>query len=224
MSEQLSLDLPYRAAMGREDFFVSPGNAAAVAGIDGWRDWSFGKMVLAGPAGSGKTHLALVWAAQVGAECVAANDLEEARIEDLSAAPALVIEDADQIAGQPSFEELVFHLHNAMAARQAPLLLTARDAPQRWGIGLADLASRMSQSGVLRLEAPDDALLMAVLVKLAGDRGIQLTPKVIGFVLPRIERSFSAAQSFIAELDARALAEKRAPGFAIARQIIGNER
>ena len=223
MSEQLSLDLPYRAAMGREDFFVSPGNAAAVAGIDDWQNWPHSKMVLAGPEGSGKTHLALVWAAQAKAETVRACDLEEPLIEALSCAPALVIEDVDQIAGDRAVEEMIFHLHNAMAARQAPLLLSARDAPQRWGLVLPDLASRMSQSGVLQLAPPDDALLMALLVKLAGDRGIQLPPKVVSFVLPRIERSFSAIQAFMAELDRRALAQKRAPGLTIARQILENE-
>ena len=67
MAQQLSFDLPARPALGRDAFFVADSNALAVAAIDGWRDWAGGKLVLVGPAGSGKTHLSHVWAADTGA-------------------------------------------------------------------------------------------------------------------------------------------------------------
>ena len=67
MAEQLSFDLPVRAALGREDFFVSPANAEAVAMVEGWQGWPSRKLVLTGPAGAGKTHLAHVWAGLAGA-------------------------------------------------------------------------------------------------------------------------------------------------------------
>lgn len=220
MAEQLVFDLPLRAAMGREDFFVSPGNAAAVAGIDGWRDWPWAKMVLAGPEGAGKTHLAHVWAGLSGARIIAATDLTEGAVAALSEAPGVTVEDADRIAGDRTAETLLFHLHNALQPRGAPLLLTARDAPERWGLVLPDLASRMSQSGVLRLEPPDDALLMAVMVKLAQDRQMPLDPKTIAYAVRHIERSFTAVQAFIAALDARALARKARPGFKMAQAIL----
>jgi chromosomal replication initiation ATPase DnaA len=224
MPEQLPFDLPFRAAMGREDFFLSQANAAAVQGIDAWRDWPGAKMLLIGPEGAGKTHLAHVWATQAGARVVQAGDLSEDDLPPLSDAPALAVEDADRIAGDRQAETALFHLHNALAARNAPLLLTARQPAARWGLSLPDLASRMAQAGQLTLEAPDDALLSAVMVKLADDRQLALTPAIVAYAVPRIERSFAAAQAFIARLDAMALAAQEPPMQKHARAILSPQR
>lgn len=219
MPEQLTFDLPLRPAMGRDDFYVSTANAGAVVQIDAWRDWSTGKLVLCGDAGAGKTHLAHVWAAQAGARIVSAVSVAE-NLEELSDAPALAVEDADGICEDADAEEALFHLHNAFFHRGAPLLLTARKAPSRWGIVLPDLASRMAQAGLAQLDAPDDALLLAVMMKRAFDRQLAVTPKILAYAAPRLERSFAAADTFIARVDALALSEKRKPGMAHARRAL----
>lgn len=222
MPEQLIFDLPFRHAMGAEDFFVSDANVGAVAQIDRWRDWPFAKLILIGPEGSGKTHLAHVFATLTGATILPAKDLDEQASASLSLAPAVVIEDAEAIAGDRNAETCLFHLHNALAARAAPLLVTAPEAPARWGIGLPDLASRMEQSSLARLEAPDDALLIAVMLKRAADRQLPLPPAVVSFAAARIERSFRAADAFVARLDAIALSRKQRPGMAHARAALAD--
>lgn len=219
MGHQLTFDLPLRPAMGRDDFFVSDANVGAVAQIDGWRDWPSAKLVLCGAAGAGKTHLAHVWAEQAGAQIVAAKDVA-ANVEALSDAPALVVEDAENICEDALAEEGLFHLHNALAHRQAPLLITARTPPSRWGIALPDLASRMAQAGLATLNPPDDALLLAVMMKRAFDRKLPLTPNILTFAAPRLERSFAAADAFIARVDALALSQKRKPSMAHARAAL----
>lgn len=226
MAQQLTFDLPLRPAMGRDDFFVSAANAGAVAQIDAWAGWPTAKLVLCGPPASGKTHLAHVWAAATGAQIVQAKDVV-ARLETLTEAPALVVEDADHICEDRSpckgdWEEGMFHLHNAMAHRGAPLLITARKPPSRWGIVLPDLASRMAQAGLAKLDAPDDALLMAVMMKRAFDRKLPLSPNLLTFAAPRLERSFAAADAFIARVDALALSEKRKPSMAHARAALAD--
>ena len=208
MAEQLLLDLPVRTALGRDDFFVSGANAAAVAGIEGWRDWPHGKMVLVGPEASGKTHLAHVWAGMSGAQVVKATDV--AALSHDGAYPALVVEDVDRIEGAAA-EIALFHLHNAVLGQGGRLLLTARTSPTRWRIGLPDLASRMQQAGVLKLEGPDDALLAAVMVKLAADRQLALGPDLISYAVLRMERSFAAARRLVEAIDTRALRDKSRP-------------
>jgi chromosomal replication initiation ATPase DnaA len=225
MARQLVLDLPFRAAMGRHDFFVSDTNAAAVAGIDGWPDWPLGKILLIGPAGSGKTHLAHVFAAQSGASRQRAADLasiDPAGLAGLADTRALIVEDVDQIAGDRAAEEALFHLHNAAADHGARLLLTARRLPARWGLRLPDLDSRMQQTAQLHLAAPDDRLMAAVLVKLAADRQMTLTPALLSYILPRIERSLAAAHQIIVALDAEALAAKTRPGIRHAKAALGD--
>lgn len=221
MPQQLTFDLPLRPAMGRDDFFVSSANAGAVSQIDGWQTWPLSKLVLCGPAASGKTHLAHVFAQAAGAQIVAARDVA-ANIESLTEAPALVVEDADTICDDASAEEGVFHLHNAMFHRNAPLLFTARKPPSRWGTKLPDLASRLAQAGLATLEAPDDALLMAVMMKRAFDRKLPLSPQILNYAAPRLERSFAAADAFVARVDALSLSEKRKPSLSHARQALSD--
>lgn len=208
MIRQLAFDLPAREAFRREDFFVSPANAVALAAVDGWKDWPGGKMLLVGPRGSGKTHLARLWAAEAGAAVIPGAELAEADLPGLSSHGAVAVEDAEAVAGHPEREAAFFHLHN-LVVQAGSLLVTATTPPRDWGLGLPDLASRLQAAAVTRLEAPDDALLSAVLIKLFSDRQIAVPPTLIPYLVLRMERSIDAARGLVAELDARSLAGGR---------------
>ncbi|PTX56637.1 DnaA protein [Litoreibacter ponti] len=217
MAEQLTFTLPAKVALGREDYFVSDANAVAVAVIEDWPNWPQGKLVLAAPSGAGKTHLAMVWAAEAGAQTAAARILADP--ETLATGPR-VVEDIDQIAGNRAAETQLFHLHNLMAERGHPLLMTSAIAPARLELALPDLRSRLEATALASLDAPDDMLLTALVVKLFSDRQIALKPEVLSYALPRLPRSFAAARRFVERMDARALAEKKTPGRGLARAVL----
>ena len=131
MRRQLTFDLPARPALGRDEFFVSPANAMAVTTIENWTRWPQGKLALVGPKGSGKTHLAHVWASEAGGRVIAAADLEAADIAALGAGGArLAVEDVDRIAGNAAAEQALFHLHNLVLAEAG--LLSGLDATTHW--------------------------------------------------------------------------------------------
>lgn len=220
MTRQLALDLPVRAARGRADFLAAPSNAAALAAVEGWRDWPDGRLVLVGPEGAGKTHLVQVWADLCpGARVVAAADLAAADVPALAEGP-LAVEGGSAIAGNADGEAALFHLHNLMGAEGQPLLLTDRRAPALWPLDLPDLASRLQAMPVVRLDPPCDTLLSAVLVKLFADRQITVAPAVIAWLLLRMERSLSAAADIVVRLDAAALAEGRAVTVRLAARVL----
>jgi chromosomal replication initiation ATPase DnaA len=206
MTRQLAFDLPVRPALGRGDFFVAPANALAVAALDRTENWPDGKMLLVGPPGAGKTHLAHVWAARTGALVL---DADQVGAIDLPDAAALVIEDAAQVAGRAELETALFHLHNHMAQRRGLLLLTADGVVRDWGIALPDLKSRMEATATATLMEPDNELLGAVLVKLFADRQLAVSPGLIRWLLGRMNRSFATARDIVAALDAAALAGRR---------------
>lgn len=218
-TRQLSFDLPVRPALGREDFFVSPANAEAVAMIEGWQGWPDRKLVLAGPPGSGKTHLAHVWAALSRARLIAAKDLADADIPRLASGP-IAVEDADTLAGDRSGEEALFHLHNLVLAEGHALLLTSQSPPNLWRLSLADLQSRMQGALLTQLRPPDDGLLAAVLTKLFADRQIAPSPDTIPYLARRMDRSFDTARAVVAQLDAQALDEGRAITRTLAAQVL----
>ncbi|MDJ1008831.1 MAG: chromosomal replication initiator DnaA [Paracoccaceae bacterium] len=220
MSRQLTFDLPARPSHARGDFFVSPSNADAVAAIDRPEAWPNGRLVLVGPQGAGKTHLAHVWAGAEGARLTAASELETADIAALGEAAALVVEDWDALT--PDGAAPAFHLVNLLQARGGRLLCTGRLPPPRWPIDLPDLASRMQASGVATLDPPDDALLANLLVKLFADRQIAPEPALIPWLVQRIERSHDAAEAVVAALDRAALASRRGVTRALARRVLDN--
>lgn len=217
MPEQLAFSLPAKEALGREDYFVSDANAMAVAAVEAWESWPLRKLVLVGPTGSGKTHLAMVWARETGAAVVDAQDLNDPT--GLAQGP-LVVEDLDQITGDRAAETQAFHLHNLMQEAGHPLLVTSALAPARMDFALPDLKSRMEGTSLATLEALDDALLMALVMKMFADRQIALKPDLLSYILPRLPRSFDAVRGFVEAMDARALAEKRPIGKGLARDVL----
>jgi DnaA regulatory inactivator Hda len=207
---QLPLDLPHRPAMGAQDLLVAAPNAEAVAWLDRWPDWGAPALVLWGPPGCGKSHLVQMWRARSGAARVPAADLATADIGALATPGAAVaIDDAARLAGDPAAERALLHLFNALAEAGGTLLLTARAAPARWGLGLPDLDSRLRAAPAVAIGDPDDALLSAVLVKQMSDRQLEVGAEVVAYLVPRMERSFAAARRLVARIDRLSLAERR---------------
>ena len=215
---QLAFDLPIRAALRRADFFPSPANATALAALDAG-GWPQGKLLLIGPPGAGKTHLAHIWAADHGATLMEGAALSHADIDARATAP-VALEQANAVAGDPRSEAALFHLHNRLAERGLPFLMTASTPPRDWGVALPDLLSRMQGTALTRIEAPDDALLSAVLVKLFADRQITIAPSLIDWLTLRMDRSLAAARDLVARLDAEALAQGRPVSRALAARIL----
>lgn len=208
MAEQLTFSLPGKPALGRGDFYVSPANAVAVAMLETPQTWPNHKLVLTGPKGAGKTHLAYVWAAQTGAQIIDAAALPAQDIDAITVKP-LVIEDADRIGDSPDAQTALFHLHNRMAERGHPLLVTAQDFASNWTLTLPDLASRMQAAQTVAIQLPDDELLSAVLLKLFADRQLTPTASVIQYLARYMERSFAQAGAIVDAMDAEALRSGR---------------
>ena len=207
MAEQLTFDLPCKPALGRGDFYVSPANAVAVATIETPALWPNGKLILTGPKGAGKTHLVHVWAQQTDAHIVQATTLNDRDIDTLATTP-VAVEDADKITASGT-QTALFHLHNRMAERGKPLLLTAAIAPAQWNLTLPDLASRMQATNTVAIELPDDDLLSAVLLKLFDDRQLKPALTVITYLARNMDRSFAQAGQIVAAMDHEALRSGR---------------
>ncbi|PIB25910.1 hypothetical protein BFP76_13015 [Amylibacter kogurei] len=218
MAEQLILDLPVRQALGREDFFVSPSNQAAVNALDAWQNWTQNKLILLGPKGAGKSHLAQIWAQNAGAIIVPADELIDADIPSL-ATQNVCIEDVADLA-QTDGEEALFHLHNVMLDTGNKLLFTGRDTPRDWQLLLPDLNSRIAALSRVELDAPDDMLLMAVMIKQFEDRQIAIDPGVVNYLMPRMERSFDFVAKLVATLDETALAARKPISRKLARIVL----
>lgn len=215
--EQLTLELPHRAAHGAEDFLVSGCNEAAVLAIDRWPDWPHPAMAVAGPPGSGKSHLVNVWRTRSGALVLPAGDLREDSASRFGTHRAIAIEDIDRGIAD---EQALFHILNMATEQRLSVLLTSRRAPGELAITLPDLRSRLRAMPVLSIASPDEALLRALLVKLFADRQLVVEPHVVSYLALRIERSTEAAQRTVAEVDRLALASRRRVTRALVAEVL----
>ncbi|WP_294533697.1 DnaA/Hda family protein [uncultured Rhodoblastus sp.] len=233
MTGQLPLDLPHRPGLGEEDFFEAPSNEKALAMVRLWPDWPQKTLLLQGPQGAGKSHLAAIWARRAGARIFRARDLTLALAPGLGDEQALVLENADEASG---LETEMFHLLNLAAENGAFLLIVARQPPDRWGLATPDLLSRLRRAPQVAILSPDEHFLRAILVKLFHDRQIRVDESLIDYLSLRLERSFEAAQNIVAALDREGLARGRAitrplaarllaqsPEFCAQRELYGPE-
>lgn len=219
---QLSLDLGHRTALGREDFLVSSSNEVAVTWIDLWPAWPGPALALHGPAGSGKSHLCQVWLAASGAVRIDAAKLAALEPPELlGTAKACALDDVETVFGQGDVcTGRLLHLYNMVAARGGHMLLIGRTAPARWNVTPRDLATRLAAATAIEMQAPDDALIEAVMTKLFSDRQLRVGTKVTGFLIRRMERSLDAARALVEALDRAALADRREITVPLARGIL----
>ncbi|ACB94939.1 Chromosomal replication initiator DnaA [Beijerinckia indica subsp. indica ATCC 9039] len=203
-ARQLTFDLAGDPCFGIEDFFVSESNENAYAMLELWPDWPDSVLLLRGPAGAGKSHLGAIWAARAGARILTARDFAAERdLESLARSGPLLIEDADAIG---EAEASLFHLLNLVRHHHHALVLTARRAPDFWGLRIADLLSRLRLAPVAAIEPPDEDLMRAILVKLFLDRQLVVDTGLIEHAALHLDRSFEAARDFVERLDREALA------------------
>lgn len=219
--DQLALAFANDPAMGEADFLVAESNAAAVAWLRRWPAWPTPALIVHGPPGCGKTHLARAFARATGARTM---DLSALTANDplalLAGVAPAVVDDADRGLANGGGERALLHLFNVIKETGETLMLTAREPPARWGMGLADLRSRLNAATSVAIATPDDALIRAVLVKLFADRQLRVGEDVLNYALARMERSLDAARVLVERADAAALAAHRPITISLLRSVL----
>lgn len=214
---QLAFTLPHAESLTRDNFLEGPANAAGLTLVDSWPDWPSRIMLLVGPEGAGKSHLAAIWAEQAGARSTTAHALTAAAVPGALATGALVLEDLKS----PDFDErALFHLMNLAREDEAFVLITARAPPSQLQIELRDLRSRLRAVPVVPLSPPDDALFRALIVKFCADRQLSVDEPVVSYLVTRIERSYAAVRQAVELLDGEALRLGRRVTRALAADLL----
>lgn len=207
---QLTLELGHTPAQGEADFLVGEGNALAHGRIMAFPHWPDPITLVTGPAKAGKSHLASIFADRSGARFAGTGDLEALATE--GGTSPVIVEDVDRLAYD---EAGLFHLLNQSMREQRPILLTAREDIANWPLATDDVRSRVRRAAAYTLELTDDIQLSQMFVKLFGDRQIKVDPRIIGYLVARMERSAEEVVTLADLMDRLALAK----GTAITRSI-----
>jgi chromosomal replication initiation ATPase DnaA len=191
---QLGLPLAWPPGPGDDEFLVTPSNAHAFHLLERWATWPVMTALLVGPRKSGRSLLARVFASRSG---------------------GTFVEDADQ---RPEAE--LFHAWNAAQADRRPQLFLADVAPPEWHVKLPDLRSRLAASPVAVIEAPDDALMAALLERQFHRRGLDARPDLIQWLVARLERSHIAVMRAVDILDQDVLERRKRLSIPLARATL----
>lgn len=216
---QLAFALPHAESLTRDNFLEGPANEAGLALIESWPDWPNRIMLLVGPEGSGKSHLAAIWAEAAGARSIPAHALTPNAVPGALATGALVVED---LKPGDFDERAMFHLMNLAREDEASVLMTARIAPSAFEVELRDLRSRLRAVPTVALLPPDDFLFRSLIVKFCADRQLSIDETVVNYLASRIERSYAAARQAVDLLDSEALRLGRPVTRALAAELLRN--
>jgi chromosomal replication initiation ATPase DnaA len=216
---QLALALPHTESLTRDDFLEGTANEAGLALIESWPDWPNRVMLLVGPEGSGKSHLAAIWAERAGARSTVAHALSPESVPADLATGALVVED---LKPQGFDERAMFHLLNLARQDEAFVLVTARIPASAFEIELRDLRSRLRAVPIVSLLPPDDLLFRGLIVKYCTDRQMAVDESLVSYLASRIERSYAAARQAVERLDTEALRRGRPVTRALAAELWRN--
>jgi chromosomal replication initiation ATPase DnaA len=214
---QLAFSLPHAESLTRDNFLEGPANEAGLALIEHWPDWPNRIMLLVGPEGSGKSHLAAIWAEEAGARSISAHALTLSAVPGALATGALVVED---LKPQDFDERAMFHLMNLAREDEAAVLMTARLPPSAFEVELRDLRSRLRAVPTVSLLPPDDLLFRSLIVKFCADRQLSIDETVVSYLASRIERSYAAARRAVELLDTEALRLGRPVTRALAAELL----
>jgi chromosomal replication initiation ATPase DnaA len=215
---QLAFTLPHAESLSRDNFLEGPANASALALVEAWPEWPNRTMLLVGPEGSGKSHLAAIWANAAGARATSAHALTAANVPGELATGALVVEDLRAAAFD---ERALFHLLNLAREDEAYILITARQPPSTFEIELRDLRSRLRAVPAVSVLPPDDHLIRALIVKFCADRQLAVDEQVVGYLATRVERSYAAMRRAVELLDTEGLRLGRPVNRALAAELLG---
>ena len=209
----------------RQDFMVSNCNRNAYKAVEMWPEWPFFSMLIFGPKGCGKTHLAHIFAENVclkskktfGVRILQASDIKTSKVARIHKEnPCLIVENVSMKIDEEAF----FHLFNVYQNEGGSILFTSEKPFAHLSLRLPDLVSRLKMVPCVPILSPDDDMLEALIIKLFTDRQISVSAEVLNYIIQNMERSFSYAERLVAEADKISLSLKRAVSVPMIKQAM----
>lgn len=170
-----------------------------------------------GAAKSGKTHL-------LHACCASAQEqglqtfyipfemyasMSVAILENLDSLPLICLDNIDNVAGNPLWEEALFDLYNRVKEAGGTLVVSANHSPTQNDFQLPDLVSRLSWGLSYQVHSMSDEDKLAAMQQRGEARGLVLTDEVVKYLFNRLDRDLRTLFDTLDRLDKASMQAQR---------------
>ena len=200
----------------KENFFVSTSNLEAFEILNSWPKWIKKFINLYGEKYSGKSHLARIFESKSTCLNISEKDFTEEILIKFKTKQSLIIEDYQNNIS----ENLLYSLINIVEQENKYLLITSEKPINEFNYKLNDLVSRLNNFLYIKLGAPDDELIYALIVKNFSDRQITIDKKLIDYIIKRIDRSYESIFIFISKVDQLSLQKGKPINLEVIKKVL----
>ena len=208
---QYALPLAFRKVSNKNNFILNESNKVALSLIDKFRNiknfkekYNFPILIIYGPKGCGKTHLANVYCEITNGKFISKIDDKVISLAKLGR--SFVIDDFDNISNLD--ENLFIHFFNEITFNLGSLFIITTQPPSNIKFNLSDLGSRFKSCISAKIDLPNDEFLYSILIKELSDKKLFLDDKLCIYVLKRIKRNYNSVLKFSERLDQHSLEKK----------------
>ena len=200
----------------KENFFVSNSNLEAFEILNNWPKWIKKFINLYGEKYSGKSHLAKIFELKSTCLNISEKNFTEEILIKFKTKQSLIIEDYQNNIS----ENLLYSLINIVEQENKYLLITSEKPINEFNYKLNDLVSRLNNFLYIKLGAPDDELIYALIVKNFSDRQITIDKKLIDYIIKRIDRSYESIFIFISKVDQLSLQKGKPINLEVVNKVL----
>ena len=215
--DQLTFRFPFKKKYYDQDYYVSSNNYSAFKLIDGWPDWPGKWLNLYGEKGSGKTHLSKILENKIKkSSTIYANKINNNIIQDLNSLDCLIIEDFNNNID----EKLLYTILNHSKQLENYVLINSLNPIKNLNFSSKDLKSRINSFVFLGIELPTDDILKVLITKILSDKQVNISPKLIDFILNNVDRSYQEMFKFIKEVDDLSLSTGKSININLIKKVL----
>ena len=217
---QLIFRFPFKIKYYEQDFYVSSNNFSAYRLIESWPKWSGEWVNIYGPKGCGKTHLSNILKKKINSiEIIDAKKINNETLATFKKLDCLIIENYEQNIDEKLFYSTLNHLKQL----NTYVVVNSNYSIKNMNFKLKDLKSRASNFLDIGVELPTDELLRVIISKYFTEKQINLTPKVVEYIIKNIDRSYEKVFEFIKEIDNLSLSSGKSININLIKKLLINE-
>lgn len=131
------------------------------------------------------------------------------------------MDNVQAVIGDKKWEEGLFHFYNRMRQANKHLVMAAKAPPQRLGVKLPDLASRMNWGITFQVYPLADQYKREVFVRRAASRGIELAEDVVKYLFSHASLDMKDLYDLLDKLDQASLSAQRKVTIPFIKEVTG---